>query len=197
MAAPRLVIPLEEIRNLPRTEGAEDYRGRTLIAMQRPVQRATQRLVQIATQRSVQTAMQRPVHATMQRPMPDLNGEAPATTALLAFGVSLGDIAASFPPQLFISTRHDGVVIHSSCSTPSRTPRTLRNAAGASSAYSGPIPKHLAIAIHEWLRAQGTTVSTPGNHGFITLQAKKLTIIQEARRTHQTKSSSQQRALVL
>ena len=129
-----------------------------------------------------------------QRLVPDLNGKALATTVSHAIDANIGDIAASSPPLLFVSIRREGLVIWSSYSIPSRTPRIPWNTVGSSLAYSGPVPEHLASSIHEWVKAQGTIVTVPRSQGFLTPQAKKLTIIQEARRTYGLESSSQQRA---
>jgi hypothetical protein len=131
---------------------------------------------------------------SQQRPVPDLNGEAPVSVSNMGVG-SLGGGPSVFPPQLFISTLGDEVRIRSTCSTPSRTPRTPGQIpAPSSSGYSGPIPEHLDMAIHEWLREKGTVQE---NGGFRTPHAKKLSSIQEARKSHGIEHSSQQRSLIL
>jgi hypothetical protein len=97
----------------------------------------------------------------------DLNGEAPVSTSN-AITVSLGEASATaLPPQFFILARREGVVVRSGCSTP-RTPS--RNPfANTGTTYSGPIPDHLATAIHEWLRRRGALHC---NGGFVTPKPK-------------------------
>jgi hypothetical protein len=86
-----------------------------------------------------------------QQPVPDLNGISPVSMSG-AISISLDEASIVFPPQLFISTRGDEVRIRSSCSTPSISPRTLaRTPSGTSNHFTGPVPEHLASAIHEWL----------------------------------------------
>jgi hypothetical protein len=122
----------------------------------------------------------------------DLNGEAPVSTSN-AISVSLGEAsAAALSPQLFISARREGVVVRLGCSKPRMPSRNP--SANIGTTYSGPVPDHLAAGIHEWLRGRGVLHC---NGGFVTPQAKKLTIIQEARRSHGTEFSNQQRTQTL
>jgi hypothetical protein len=88
---------------------------------------------------------------------------------------SMGEGLVVFPPQLFISTLWDGLLIRFTCSTPNRTSKTLGRAlVSISSNYIGPVPEYLATAIHNWLQERKTVLE---NGGFCTLQAAKLTII--------------------
>jgi hypothetical protein len=120
-----------------------------------------------------------------------LNDEAALSTSNVILA-SLGEAASAFLPQLFISVKREGMPIRSGGSiprTPARTPR-----AGTSSTFPEPIPDHLAAAIQEWFRGRGTHHN---NGGFITPRAKKLSIIQETKRSHGVEHSNLQRSHTL
>jgi hypothetical protein len=180
---------------VPSLVGTQDL-GPTLAIMN--IQHASFSILATPQDRSKAVMLAQPAAAdsAFGQPLPvlDLNRKITASNSNMAV-VSLGDGSLAFPPQIFISTRRDGVRIRLSCSTPSRTPRTPgRAGAGGSSGFLGPVPEHLANTIHEWLRERGT-VSEEG--GFRTPQAKRINNIQEARKSHGAEHSSHQRTLAL
>jgi hypothetical protein len=124
----------------------------------------------------------------------DLNDEV-VVSALIVVTMSLGEASLVFPPPLFISTRWDGVLIRSSCSTPNTTPRTsAKTRIRASSQYFGLVPNYLASIIHKWLRERRSLQS---NASFAIPQAKKLIIIQKARKINGLDFSTHQKTLIL